>query len=96
MGNRRLSRLDSLHVLSRQEIRMRQHGLSAEQAEAIEAVRIRHAVAGEHIAMRPIALRTMGLHMAAAFFGDGTETFERRIGAGGMKRGVTTGSTRPS
>jgi hypothetical protein len=82
MGDGRLALAHAFHVVVRQEVGMGENGAAAKQAEAIERLGIGDAMARQHIAMRPVALRTVRLHVAAAFLGQCSQSFKRRIGAG--------------
>ena len=62
---------------------MRQHSVTAEQSEAVQAFGVGHAVTFKHIAMFPIAFRTVGLDMTAATLCQRAQTLQRRIGTGG-------------
>ncbi len=83
MGDGRLPQPHGLPFRLRQEIGMGHHRAPAEKTEAVEHGGVGGGEAGEDIAMLPVAFRAMGLHMTAAFGGQLTEPFERRIGAAG-------------
>ena len=65
MGDTCAARADQVHVAVRHEVGVRKHGPPGHQPEAVEAFRIGAAVAGEHRAMLPVALRAMRLDVAA-------------------------------
>ncbi|OIQ68908.1 hypothetical protein GALL_494940 [mine drainage metagenome] len=62
---------------------MRQHSPAAEQSEAVQTFGIGHAMSSKHIAMLPIAFRTVGLDVTAAALCQRAQTLQGRIGAGG-------------
>src|SRR3981081_1678104 len=85
MRNGRPSLANFLHIIGRQEIGMRKHGSAPEQSETIEHFRVGGTIAGQGIAMGPVAFGAMGLNVASAFPGDRPKSLQRRVGAGGYE-----------
>src|SRR6516164_994824 len=82
MRDARTPRVDRIHIGRADQVGMRQHRVAAKQPEAIEAFGVGDAVPFEHIAVFPIAFRTMGLNVAIASLCERAERFKRCISAG--------------
>ena len=79
MGDAGPSAADQVHVLIADEIGVGQYGVPGEQAEAVEAFRVRLAMALEDEVVLPVAFRAMGLDVAVMIPGDRAEAFERFV-----------------
>ena len=62
---------------------MREHAAAGQEPETVEALGVAHAVAGDDVAVLPVALRAMRLDVAAVLSCRGAEPLQHGVGAGG-------------
>ena len=74
---------DAVHVRVGEEVGMCQNRLARQKPKAVERLGIGLAVALQRVAMGPVTLGGMSLHMAATLGCQRTQSAQRRIGAGG-------------
>src|SRR6516165_9907662 len=79
MRDARTPRVDRIHIGRADQVGMRQHRVAAKQPEAIEAFGVGDAVPFEHMAVCPIAVRTMRLHVVIASLCERAERFKRSM-----------------
>ncbi len=65
MGDAAAARGDRCHVVLANEIAVGEDRVARQQAEAVEACRVGATEAIEHMGVRPVAFRAMGLDVAA-------------------------------
>src|SRR5438477_10828779 len=78
-------RPNGVHIDRVDQVGMRQNRLTAQQSEAIETFGVGDAVTFEHVAMFPIAFRTMGLDMTVASLRQRAERLKGCVGTGRYK-----------
>ena len=96
MGDSGAGSPDELHVVAGDEIRMREDGVGAQQAEVAQPSSVRPAETVEHEGVFPVAFRAVGLHVAGCLLREETRPSRRPSVHDGVKRGVITGHTSPS
>ena len=95
MGNPRSPLADKGQVVVADENAMRQHRAAAQEAEPVQRLGVGDAAAFQHMAVRPVAFRAMGLHMATGFFRQRAQPGQRLVGAGRNKARGDDGLDQP-